>query len=460
MLGKITVEQSWQSLSAGILAIWKADSLRGRFARGASWSIGGAFIAQGSNLAASIIVARFLGQTEFGKYGMIQSTVGMLGIFAGLGLGVTATKYVAEYRTRDPERAGRIIALGCVVAILSGGLLAVGLLAYAPLLAANTLREPKLADELRIGCALLFLNAFNGAQIGALSGFEAFKAIARINLARGLFSFPLTVAAVLVWRLPGAIWALAITVAFTCILSQVSLQTQCRAFGIHPRISTCWTEKKVLWTFSTPAFLCGAMAGPAIWAASTILVKQPGGYAEMGVFSAATQWRNAIGFVPSVLAQFALPLLSNLNGDQDVLRYAKALRWNLILTGSIGIAVALPVAVLAAPIMRLYGGGFQQGGLVLVLSAATAVIACLNAVVGTAILSSGSVWAGFAFNAMWASVLLVGCYYFIPTHLAVGLAGSLLCAYLAHTVWQSVYLRQRSAAWKSENAQPAPEICR
>src|ERR1022692_3038167 len=48
---------------------------------------------------------------------MIQSTVGMLGIFAGLGLGITATKYVAELRSHDPERAGRIIALGCGVAV-------------------------------------------------------------------------------------------------------------------------------------------------------------------------------------------------------------------------------------------------------------------------------------------------------------------------------------------------------
>jgi len=43
-------------------------------------------------------------------------------------------------------------------------------------------------------------------------------------------------------------------------------------------------------------------------------------------------------------------------------------------------------------IMRLYGRGFQQGWLVLILSAATAVISCINGIVGTAILSAGSVW--------------------------------------------------------------------
>lgn len=434
--------RSWDEATKAIRDIWAADSLRGRFARGAVWSLFGAVISQGSNLAASVITARLLGREQFGEYGMILSTVGMLGLFAGLGLGVTATKYVAEFRSRDPERAGRIIALGWAVAIVSGGLLALALLAYAPVLAAKTLNAPALADELRIASVLLFFTALNGAQTGALAGFEAFRAIARINLVRGLMAFPVTVAAVLLWRLPGAIWALAVTAAVTFLLSQVSLRRQCTALGIRPKFSSGWAEARVLWTFSLPVVMTGALAGPAMWAANTMLVNQPHGYAEMALFSAASQWKSAILFAPLVLAQFALPILSNLNGEKDLPRYEKTLRWHLILTAAVSTAVAVPVALAAPYIMSLYGHNFQEGWLVLVLSAATAVIACLNGVVGTAILSAGSVWVNAAFNAMWAAVLLAGCYWLIPTHLALGLAASTFGAYFAHTAWQAAYLRR------------------
>lgn len=440
--------RSWNGATKAISGIWAADSLRGRFARGTVWSLIGAVIAQGSSLAASVITARLLGREQFGEYGMIQSTVGMLGVFAGLGLGVTATKYVAEFRTLDPERAGRIIALGCAVASVSGGLLALGLVAYAPLLAARTLNAPALAGELRIASVLLFFNAFNGAQTGALSGFEAFRTLARINLARGLVTFPVTVGLAFLWRLPGAIWALAVTAAVTCFLSQLSLRQHCAALGIRPQFSSAWRERRVLWTFSTPAFLSGALVGPVTWTANTMLVNQPSGYAEMGVFSAASQWRSAIAFIPGVMAQFALPLLSNLHGERDVSRYEKTLRWNLVLTAAAATAVAVPVALGAPQIMRLYGRGFQQGWLVLVLSAATSVISCVNAVVGTAIFSAGSVWAGFAFNAMWAAVLLAGCYYLIPTNLALGLAVSMFGAYIAHTAWQAAYLGHRLSVFR------------
>ena len=374
---------------------------------------------------------------------MIQSTVGMLGIFAGLGLGVTATKYVAEFRSRDPERAGRIIALSCAFAIVSGGLLALFLLIYAPALAVKTLNAPAMADELRIASVLLFLNALNGAQTGALAGFEAFRAIARINLVRGLIAFPVTFAAVLLWRLSGAIWALAVTAAVTCLLSQFSLRGQCMRRGIHTPVFGGWAEGRILWAFSLPAFLTGALAGPAMWAANTMLVNQPHGYAEMALFSAASQWKSAILFGPLVLAQFALPLLSNLNGEKDLSRYQKTLRWHFVLTAAVSTAVAAPVALAAPHIMSLYGQSFQEGWLVLVLSAATAVIACLNGVVGTAILSAGSAWANCAFNGMWAAVLLIGSYLLIPSHLAVGLAASWFAAYVAHTVWQAAYLRRR-----------------
>jgi O-antigen/teichoic acid export membrane protein len=439
----MTAIKSREQIIKAIAGIWAADSLRGRFARGAIWSFIGALLAQGSSLAASVLAARLLGREQFGRYGMIQGTIGMLGTFAGMGLGVTTTKYVAEFRARDPERAGRIIALGWIVAILFSGILALGLFIYAPLLAGRTLNDPSLASGLRIGCALLFLNAFNGAQFGAFSGFEAFRTVARINLARGLIGLPLTVAGVYFWQIDGGIWALVIAAAITCVVSQISLRAKCAAFGIFPRLSTGWLERRVLWTFSTPAFLSGVLVGPAIWAANTMLVNQPNGYAEMGILSAATQWRNAIGFIPGVLGQFALPLLANLNGEQDVYRYGRALRLNLVLTVVAAALVATPIALGSSQIMRLYGRSFQSGAWVLVISAATGVISSVNAVVGTAILSSRSVWVGFTFNAMWATLFLVCSYFFIPTHRALGLASALLVAYVAHATWESIYLRRQ-----------------
>ena len=96
-----------------------------RLARGVFWSMAGAVISRGLMLAATVLVARMLGKTVYGELGMIQSTVGMFGVFAGFGLGLTATKHVAEFRESDADRAGRIIGLANSTASATGILSAI-----------------------------------------------------------------------------------------------------------------------------------------------------------------------------------------------------------------------------------------------------------------------------------------------------------------------------------------------
>ena len=53
---------------------------------------------------------RTLGRDTFGAFGLIQGAVGMFGVFAGMGLGITATKYI-ECRISDPAKASRVLSL-------------------------------------------------------------------------------------------------------------------------------------------------------------------------------------------------------------------------------------------------------------------------------------------------------------------------------------------------------------
>src|SRR4051794_36362585 len=102
-------------------AVDPAASIRLRFAIGAFWSLMGAAGSRGLTLAASVLAARLLGTTGFGEVGMVQSTHGLFGVLAGTGLGLAATKYVAEYHATDRGRAGRCLALALRIAVGAGG---------------------------------------------------------------------------------------------------------------------------------------------------------------------------------------------------------------------------------------------------------------------------------------------------------------------------------------------------
>jgi O-antigen/teichoic acid export membrane protein len=161
-----------------------------RLARGAFWSLAGAVAARGIRIPVSIVLARLMGPAKYGEFGIASASIDLFGVFAGFGLALTATKYIAELRLKDPDRTGRIIALSTVVAILGGTVVAIVLFALAPWLAAKTLADPELAIPLRIGALALFFSALNGAQGGALYGFEAFRVMALLQAVVGILELP------------------------------------------------------------------------------------------------------------------------------------------------------------------------------------------------------------------------------------------------------------------------------
>ena len=280
-----------------------------RLAKGVFWSMAGAVISRGLTLAATVLVARMLGKAIFGELGMIRSTVGMLGVFAGFGLGLTTIKHVAEFCQSDPDRAGRIIGLSGLFAMVTGGLMALGLFIFAPWLAEHTINAPHLTGVLRIGALILFINALNGAQTGALAGFEAFKTIAYVNLFVGLFSFPILVGGAYFGGLTGAVWALTINLGVNWLLNHLALRKEARRHNVPFTFRNCSRECSVLWSFSLPAALSSTLAGPVRWACFAMLVNQPEGYGEMGIFTAALAFQVLLLFVSDMLNA---PLLSML----------------------------------------------------------------------------------------------------------------------------------------------------
>jgi O-antigen/teichoic acid export membrane protein len=405
-----------------------------RLAKGIFWSVIGAVISRGLMLAASIFVARMLGKTGFGELGMIQSTVGMFGVFAGFGLGLTATKHVAEFRRSDPDRAGRIIGLSGLFAMATGGLMALGLFIFAPWLAEHTINAPHLAGVLRIGALILFISALNGAQTGALSGFEAFKTIAHVNLFVGLISFPILVFGTWFGGLTGAVWALAINLCFNWLFNHIALRKEARRYGLPFTFRNCGRELPVLWRFSLPAVLSGAMVGPVNWACSALLVNRPDGYGEMGVYSAANQWFAMLMFLPGMLGGVVLPVFSEQLGQNDTKRSAKTLIFAIKMNALFVLPVALLASIASPYIMNLYGAGFSNGWPTLVVVLLTAGLLSVQTPVGQIMAASGKMWIGFIMNAGWALTFILGTLLLLDLG-SLGLAASRAIAYVFHATW-------------------------
>jgi O-antigen/teichoic acid export membrane protein len=375
-----------------------------------------------------------LGKTGLGELGIIQSTVGMLGVFAGFGLGVTATKHVAEFRCSDPERTGRIIALSGLVAMATGALMSLGLFVFAPWLAENMINAPHLIGVVRIGALILLISALNGAQTGVLSGFEAFRTIAKINLTVGLISFPILLGGAYFGRLSGAVWGLAINQGIAWLCNHLALRKEARGYRIPLTLRGCNRELSVLWRFSLPAVLAGSMVGPISWLCNTVLVNQRNGYAEMGIFSAANQWYTALLLLPSVLGQVLLPVLAERFSQNQ----KNQIRGIMALGIKANALAVFPIVLLAGAgsryIMRLYGEGFRNGWPTLVVVLLTTGIVSVQIPVAYVIAASGKMWLALLMNMGWGLAFLAFTY-LLRQHGAFGLGLARCLAYVLHAVW-------------------------
>ncbi|MBC8126927.1 MAG: oligosaccharide flippase family protein [Gloeobacteraceae cyanobacterium ES-bin-144] len=408
----------------------EASPVAYRLARGAFWSLAGTLISRGLGLLAGILVARLLGKEGFGQLGMIQSTAGMFGIFAGFGMGLTANKHVAEFRKNDPARAGRIIAISSLVAWGTGGLMSVILFVLAPWLARTTLASPEMSGLLQTGALLLVLGGVNGAQTGALAGFEAFKTIARVNLTTGLLAVPITLIGAWRWGVVGSVWALVINLAINCALNFLALRREASAAGVPLGYDECFREWPILWKFSLPAVMGGAVTSPVIWGASALLVNQADGYSQMGVYNAVMRIKIVPEMLLGIVLAPLLPVLSERFAARDVQGYQKVAYSAFMLC----LLVTAPVALLQIGVPELttllYGAEYSGNHRVVQWLMFELAVLGFFTPFGQMVASMNKMWFGFSHNLAWASLFGVFAWVLVPRFGAAGLAASPILAHL------------------------------
>ena len=417
----------------------EASPVGERLVRGAFWSVAGTLVSRALALVAAILAARVVGKVVYGELGIIQGTVGMLGTLAGFGMSTTTSKFVAELRGKDPRKAGRIIALSSLTSWGISLALAGLLIFLAPWLCQHTLAAPELTTYVRLSAPLLVLGGINGAQLGVLLGFEAFKSIARVNSVTGLMNFPLVVGGALLFGLPGIICGMVLAQAGGCLLNLRALRREAKHHGVAISFSSCLVELPIVWHFSVPAVLNELLISAVGWATATVLVRQPNGYSEMGAFSAANQWFNAALWLPMMIGGAALPVLSERIGAKDNPNSVKLLWMSVKING----AVVLPIVVLGcltSPyIMMSYGPGFRSAWPTLAVVLMTAAVLSLEFPVGQFLSASSRMWLGFFSNVGWAAVFLASNALLMKRG-SFGLASARLIAYFTHAIFIFAYV--------------------
>lgn len=396
-----------------------------RIRRALLWNLIASLAGRSSGLIASIILSRLLSKEVFGEFSIVQSTILTLGVLAGFGTGLTATKHIAETFRTDPERTGRILALSIILAIVFGCLITFLLLLSAHKIASQVLAAPNLAYLLRLASISILASALSGAQSGALAGFEEFGVLSRVNIYTGVINVVALTIGVMLGGIVGALWGVNIAAAGSCYLGAIALNSVCKKMGIVPDYTHCMQEWLVMWRFSLPTMLANALVMTVTWICNAMLVRQDGGFAEMATYNIVTQWRQLALFLPGIVGQVFLPVMSSqkLDGGQYAMK-SKYLKINLI----IAIPILFCMSILSPFIMALYGENYvhQWPAFIVVQLAAFTQILQSPTVISWA--AEGRMFTNLITNVIWGLTLVVLSWFLLKLG-ALGLGLALLISF-------------------------------
>jgi len=412
-----------------------------RLLSGVSWSLVGSIFAYAGKLLMSIVLARLLGQTAYGEFGIITSTVLLFATFAGIGLGITGTKYLAEYR-QDELIAGQIIGILLFVSLLFGILLASSIYLMADFLSVNALNAPNLSSELKVGSYfILFIVLFN-VQVGVLTGFECFRALAVISALEGVFLLSFSWLGATLYGLNGAVWGFGLASALVCIPCLGYSLYYCRDAGIPIRLSFGRFEYSIFFDFGFPALVVLILPQIFTWLTRIVLAYQPDGYSELGLLNVGFAWSALILFIPRQISKPALPILTNLYATDDMSEYRHILNLYIVFSLGVTLLLVLPIMLLSKNIMNMYGSEFIESWIVLVLMVAAFGFGAITITFRDLIASQGSMWLQ-AYHAMVWGIVLVALTYIMRTWGAQGTAISFCVAYVVLVLLQFIYLRSK-----------------
>jgi O-antigen/teichoic acid export membrane protein len=407
-----------------------ADSLRARFQQGISWNVAGAILNNGVNFLTNIAIANLLGREIFGEYGMIQSTLTtFVGIAQAAG-GITATKYVAEFRSSDKEKAGRVLGL-CTATTAATGVIGTLLILFcAPWLASTTLKASFLARPLQIAGAVVLFTVMNAYQMGALAGLESYREWAIVNGLQGPVQLGICSFSAWRWGLQGAVTGLLATSAIRWLVLHFALVREAKRQGIVFRYSGIWQERSILLKFALPAAISGLSAPPAMWLGNTFLVRQASGYSQMALFSAALNLKNVVMFLPVLLNSVGFSLLNNHRAGESGSQYRTVFWVTVCSVAATALAGAAFVGVFGRLILRLYGKNFPEAYPALLVLLCCAVLESIAMAVYLIIGAEEKMWLSLLIVMLPRDIAIVlFAYWLTPLHGALGLSFAHLSAW-------------------------------
>lgn len=399
-------------------------------------------IERGAGFLGNVFAARVASSQTFGAYSLGVTTAMNVAIYAGAGIGSTASRFVGKYRPGSinyPRFVRALTIVCCASALLAMGILWL----FSGFLAVKLLHNAALTTVLRASAlfagAFILLECYRGLLIGQRSSalLVVLSTLAGLGL---VIAVPLAAhigpEAMLVSQSAAIVLAVGATVVLL-MRQQPPSDLRAAEEGDAPEPSIL-----NLWRFGLVQL--GGVIGlnAAGWWTASLVASADHSLLQMALYSISGQLRNIVALVPSLVAQSGLSLMTEetsteFGGATRVLGISTLFAQGLAITAS-----GLGVAVLPWVLHLLYGTRYLNADLAGSLAIATALIHTSSSPGATRLVVLSLRATGFI-NLVWALFVIAASAWAVPRGGAAGGIAVMLSAHVLSMVLVLIVLHRK-----------------
>lgn len=415
-----------------------------RFTHSVFWSALSAIGLAVVSVITGIFIVRILGLQVFGQYVLMQSSVGLMGILIGMGVGTAVTKSVAELLGSDNQKLHKII-FTARVAITSVSLLVSILIGFfAKSIAVFVFDDVSFWEQTVYLIPSLTFFAFDSLNKSILIGSQQTKSFAFASVVPAFVVLPFIFLSAQIYGIKGVAIMISVSAALNFLVSRYFVRGIIDEGMIveEKKIEKSTIDYDFLTNAAIPSMLAQLAVTPAQWVMQLMLLNSSGGYGAVGLFGLATQWFNIVMFAPAAISRVVLPILTekyNHGYDGSAKKFVLlACTVNLL----VACLVALPIFLFTQQIFEIYDKDLPSYYFVH-LAVLSAVIVSFQAPIGSLVMASADFWLGVLMNIGWMATYLSIGFVLTEKHGVAGASEALLLSYCVHLAWTIVYAKNK-----------------
>lgn len=376
---------------------------------------------RGLPFIASLIIAKFLSISDFGRYMTVVSLFFSLCLVVDMGFALATVKTVAR-RAGDMDAVASAVLATLSACGMLGLAMAVAIGFGAGAITHFLLADPSLQAVVIAGALYVPASAVASTATAVLQGVRRYRELAVAGFFGGSVFLTLVTVAALQANLLLTIWMVSVgATARALALLVVVAPLLRRALQAADMVARLKRDLRELWHVALPASLAGLTFSPVNTCIMAMLYRGPNGAVEAGWLGLALQFFSIMLVMPGMLTQFALPKFAALADDHSRGRRRSQLRHFSILATAVCFFMATPIAIGAPFFLAIIAPDFVGGFSALRWMMIAALIAAPQGVFSNYLIAVSHNWTRVFTRLLWAAVV-VGCILVFPHLDARGMA--------------------------------------